>query len=55
MLQGEEGKKKLEKLWKITCKELVYLHEEIFGSYEKLKQESKKLDAAWLTKYIGKF
>uniref|UniRef100_UPI00262C4CC0 hypothetical protein n=1 Tax=uncultured Megasphaera sp. TaxID=165188 RepID=UPI00262C4CC0 len=41
-----------EKLWKITCKELVYLHEEIFGSYEKLKQESKKLDAAWLTKYI---
>lgn len=52
MLQGEEGKKKLEKLWELTCKELVYLHEEIFGSYEKLKQESKKLDAAWLTKYI---
>lgn len=52
MLQGEEGKKKLEKLWEITCKELVYLHEEIFGNYEKLKQESKKLDAAWLTKYI---
>ena len=52
MLQGKEGKKKLEKLWELTCKELVYLHKEIFGSYEKLKQESKKLDAAWLTKYI---
>ena len=51
-LEGKSGKKKLEKLWELSCKELVYLHEEIFGSYEKLSQESKKLDAAWLSKYV---
>lgn len=52
ILEGKSGKKKLEKLWELSCKELVYLHEEIFGSYEKLSQESKKLEAAWLSKYI---
>ena len=52
ILEGKSGKKKLEKLWELSCKELVYLPEEIFGSYEKLSQESKKLEAAWLSKYI---